>query len=251
MQTEHFLKKIKGMSENTKKAYEQSLWLLERQIKGAEPTDDEIRRFLAHYPPKSLNRHKAAMRAYLHFLKREWPFEPHEFPATRRGLPRYVPPEKIQKLIAMLKDPDDKMAITTLFQLGCRISELMGFSRDDVTPAGVRLVTKGGYEKIRPITKEFSAELHKYIKGRRGKIFDRGYSHYYLLLKEYGPKIGFPHLAPHMLRHSRAVDLLRKKMPLPFVQQFLGHANINTTALYLEITGGELGEELQKVEMPE
>jgi len=51
-----------------------------------------------------------------------------------------------------------------------------------------------------------------------------------------------------MLRHARAVDLLRKKMPLPFVQQFLGHVNINTTAAYLEITGGELGEELMEAE---
>lgn len=61
-------------------------------------------------------------------------------------------------------------------------------------------------------------------------------------------KVGHPGVSPHMLRHARAVDLLNKGMPLPFVQQFLGHANINTTARYLLITGGELGQHLEEVE---
>ena len=48
--------------------------------------------------------------------------------------------------------------------------------------------------------------------------------------------------------NSRAVDLLRKKMSPAFVQQFLRHSSFNTTAIYLEITGDELGSELEKVE---
>jgi len=55
-------------------------------------------------------------------------------------------------------------------------------------------------------------------------------------------------ISPHMLRHARAVDLRRKGITLDLLQQFLGHASIATTAIYLEIEPGELGTELEKLE---
>lgn len=40
------------------------------------------------------------------------------------------------------------------------------------------------------------------------------------------------HLHPHMLRHTRAMHLYRKGMPLDLLSQFLGHASIETTRIY-------------------
>ncbi|MGD9569247.1 MAG: tyrosine-type recombinase/integrase [Sedimentibacter sp.] len=37
---------------------------------------------------------------------------------------------------------------------------------------------------------------------------------------------------PHQLRHSRAMHLYRNGMPLPLLQQFLGHADMQTTLIY-------------------
>lgn len=37
---------------------------------------------------------------------------------------------------------------------------------------------------------------------------------------------------PHQLRHTRAIHLYRSGMPLPFIAEFLGHANITTTNIY-------------------
>lgn len=37
-------------------------------------------------------------------------------------------------------------------------------------------------------------------------------------------------------------------MDLVFIQQFLGHASIQTTAIYLQVSGGRLLKELEKVE---
>jgi integrase len=37
------------------------------------------------------------------------------------------------------------------------------------------------------------------------------------------------HLTPHCLRHTFAVELIRRGTPLPYVQAQLGHASISMT----------------------
>ena len=44
---------------------------------------------------------------------------------------------------------------------------------------------------------------------------------------------------PHILRHSRSVELLRAGVPVTIVQDLLGHSSLNTTAIYLRIAGHE------------
>lgn len=41
---------------------------------------------------------------------------------------------------------------------------------------------------------------------------------------------------PHALRHSLASRLLEENVPLPVISEILGHANTNTTAVYLSIS---------------
>lgn len=50
-----------------------------------------------------------------------------------------------------------------------------------------------------------------------------------------GKKIG-----PHALRHSLASRLLEENIPLPVISEILGHADTNTTAVYLAIDIGKL-----------
>ena len=51
------------------------------------------------------------------------------------------------------------------------------------------------------------------------------------------------HLYPHLFRHSIAVHLLRGGADIRQVQQFLGHANVETTKVYLRLVPGHLREE--------
>lgn len=37
---------------------------------------------------------------------------------------------------------------------------------------------------------------------------------------------------PHLVRHTRAMHLYQSEMPLSYIVEFLGHANINTTEIY-------------------
>jgi integrase/recombinase XerD len=248
MKITQFIQTIDGLSDNTKRVYEQSLWQLDSVIKGEEPTEQEIYAFLRNYGASSLHRHKAAFKAYLEYLGQPWPFNRRQFAQSRQRIPRYVQPEKVKEMADAAETQDDYMYIWTLFQLGCRIQELMNILPVDITHNGVALVVKGGWQKIKPVTKSFLQELKKYAGKKKGKVFPRPYSFYYQRLKYLAGKVGIDHVTPHMLRHARAVDLLNRGMPLAYVQQFLGHANINTTAIYLQITGGELAQHLERVE---
>lgn len=40
------------------------------------------------------------------------------------------------------------------------------------------------------------------------------------------------HVTPHMWRHSRAIHLYRKGVPLPLISEWLGHSNMETTLIY-------------------
>jgi site-specific recombinase XerD len=58
------------------------------------------------------------------------------------------------------------------------------------------------------------------------------------------------HLHPHLLRHSIAVHLMRGGADVRHVQAFLGHADIDTTKVYLRMVPGRLKEDYDKA-MPE
>ena len=250
MQIEQFLKSIKGLADNTRRAYEQTLWQLDSETKGKEPTADAIQKFLNTFNASTLHRHKAAIKAYweYRFKGTEWPFNRRSFLAPRQHVPRYVNPKVVYEMVEKADDPDDAMFIRTLFMMGCRIAELMSFENEMVTDAGVAVKVKGGSTKLKVFTKDFRDVFLRYAKGKRGRIFPMSYNYYYTLMKRLGKEVGHPELSPHVLRHARAVDLLRKGMKLSDLQQFLGHASINTTAIYLLITGGELAEQLEEVE---
>jgi len=250
MKIRAFIDTVEGLAPNTRVAYGQTLWQLDNGIKGAEPTNAEIKSFLKRYTSSSLHRHKAAIKAYLEYTHpgEPWPFTSRQFAAVHEAVVRYVPVLVVYQLVDAAENEDDRMFVLTLFTLGCRINELMGIDVKDIKPAGVRVLSKGGTYRLKVITGIFYDELWTYASEKTGKLFPQSYTYYYKKLRVLAKKIGHSEVSPHMLRHARAVDLLNKGMELPFVQQFLGHANINTTARYLVVTAGELGTKLEEVE---
>ena len=67
-----------------------------------------------------------------------------------------------------------------------------------------------------------------------------GCSWFQTLSRSRGPLAA--HLHPRLFRHSIVVHLLRGGADIRHVQQFLGHANIETTKIYLRMVPGHLRE---------
>jgi len=53
---------------------------------------------------------------------------------------------------------------------------------------------------------------------------------------------------PHLFRHTRAMDLYRAGMPLSYIAEFLGHANMSTTEIYASADTQMLRDALQKAD---
>jgi integrase/recombinase XerD len=162
---------------------------------------------------------------------------------------------------ALLAAPDvatpvgvrDRAMLETLYATGLRVSELVGLSGNAVSldVGVVRVVGKGGKERIVPLGEEAIAWLERYLSGARAALLKgaaadavfvtargagmtrQGFWH---LIKRYGARaIPGKALSPHTLRHAFATHLLNHGADLRVVQLLLGHADISTTQIYTHV----------------
>lgn len=121
---------------------------------------------------------------------------------------------------------------------------------------------KGGRDRQVPLMPGTLAAVTNYLAMRRRLL--RGPDHGALLLDRQGRRLseqsvrdlfrrlnrhlppGVPHLHPHLFRHSLAVHFLRGGADVRHVQQFLGHASLETTKIYLRMVPGHLKEVYDK-----
>ena len=75
-----------------------------------------------------------------------------------------------------------------------------------------------------------------------------------VLLKNYGEKARQicaevpERVHPHLIRHTRAMHLYQSGMPLSYIAEFLGHANVTTTEIYASADVEMLREAIEKVD---
>jgi integrase len=137
----------------------------------------------------------------------------------------------------------------TLFYTGCRISEALNVTAERVDTANKAVVfetlkrRKRGHFRAVPIPNALVKLLRQIVpqadSAARVWAFSRPTA--YRLVKDCmaRAKIGGGMASPKGLRHGFAVACLAHKIPLPTVQKWLGHARMETTAIYLEVTGNE------------
>jgi len=59
---------------------------------------------------------------------------------------------------------------------------------------------------------------------------------------------GNEYVKPHTFRHSFAVHCLKSGMNIRSLQKILGHSDLNTTAVYLDLVGKDIITDFEKVE---
>ncbi len=144
---------------------------------------------------------------------------------------------------------------------GARIGEVLRLDDSvdiNFREAEVRLVTlkrkkssKRNQTRIVPIPHSIVAELATYMAEfpeQRGKVFKLDQGNFRRVFYQRAKEAGIPRELshPHILRHTRAVELLRAGVPVTVVQDILGHSSLTTTAVYLKISGWEAKEILRE-----
>ncbi len=145
--------------------------------------------------------------------------------------------------------------INVLYETGARVQEIVDLKVEDIdfgSINSVRLIGKGDKfrvvyicDRCADIIKKYQEKFNIYsgslfINGQ-GKALTRfGLEYivdkYFKLAKEVEPSLAGKRITPHSLRHTKACHFLDAGTPLPIIQRFLGHASIQTTEIYLDVT---------------
>lgn len=138
----------------------------------------------------------------------------------------------------------EKLVIWTLLDTGLRVEEFCGmdkknidWNRHSITVFGKN--TLGGEKKRRsvPMSNRVKPILEAWI-GLNDKI---GFTTRTAenIVTRVAKRAGVIRCSPHVLRHSFAVTSLEKGIPLPVLQRILGHEDLMTTAIYLNVSNNE------------
>ena len=265
-----YLKLERNYSPNTIDAYRHDLHLLLNHLsgQGLTPIDvklDHLQRFAAWIHergigPKSQARILSGVRTFYHYLVVDGylevdPTELLESPHLPKHLPEYLTTEEVDRLEAAIdltsaEGHRNRAIIEVFFSCGLRVSELVELKLSNLflNERFMRVVGKGGKERLVPISQRAVGELELWFDDRRQMRIKPGEDDYVFLnrrghhltrtmilimVKRLGEAAGIKKtLSPHTLRHSFATALLRGGADLRVIQVLLGHADIATTEIY-------------------
>ena len=289
-----FLKLNRNVSRHTLRAYRSDLCQFvefSKERVGRPITTDDfdhrlVRSFLANlyengHSRASSARKLASVRSFARYLRNEGHLE-HDFgglvstPKLARRMPTHLDPDEISVL---LESPDldtplgrrDRAILELFYASGLRLSELVSLDLGDVNLRDqlVRVLGKGGKERVIPFNQSASDAIRSYLKDHRvlvnssnetlgqachprttvvsmplfvnyrgGRLSSRSVDR---LVRKYAvqssARLG---ISPHALRHSFATHLLERGADLRAIQELLGHARVSTTQRYTHVNAAQI-----------
>jgi len=264
----------RGLSGNSLQSYRYDLQKLSRYLdrtsdSGLEGASrEQLLAFLASEvrhgtSSRTLSRYLSGFRQFYRWSAREGrisddPSAQIESPKLGRGLPMILDEDDITRL---LEAPDpktplgirDRAMLETMYATGLRVSELTGleFANLNLNQGVIRVLGKGGKERLAPLGEHALDWLRRYIEGGREELLDgkqcpavfvtaRGAGMtrqaFWHAVKRHSKNAGITrNLSPHVLRHSFATHLLNHGADLRVVQLLLGHSDLSTTQIYTHI----------------
>jgi len=248
---EKFLLVMKGISDVTIKGYVGSIKPAFRRIGNSRPTHSEITDYIKWMYDQEYSYHYIVNTS----LAIEWWTKFHNYP-IKLGRPRkprtiikdVLSEAEITRMIAITKNIREKAIITLLAYSGIRNKELCNLRVCDINLGDnmVRVLSgKGSRDRLIHISGDCSRVLLEYLNQYQRTPEDylfttlaknEKYSSWALrkLMKVLAKRADIrKRVYPHLLRHSLAVNLLRRGCNLVLIQRQLGHAYISSTEIYI------------------
>jgi integrase/recombinase XerD len=183
-----------------------------------------------------------------------------------RRLPKTLTPEEVEALLAVpnLRAPTgvrNRAMLVLMHRTGLRVAEVCGVQLRDWRRRDHQVelradVAKGGREAVVYLDVEARSalEMWRAIRPRRAaRLFTTlaggpvSTDYVRQMVKRYARRAGIERrVHPHMLRHTFATELLRSgEFNVREVQRLMRHADIRTTAVYLEVFDADLQRKIQ------
>jgi type 1 fimbriae regulatory protein FimB/type 1 fimbriae regulatory protein FimE len=176
---------------------------------------------------------------------------------------QYLTQDELRRLLNVIKDKRDTALFLLSYRHGLRASEVGLLQTQDLDFSQQRIrihrfkKSNGGVQPLRPDeAKAIKAYLRQrpyaspilFTSKRRDPTSRRQLDN---LIKAYGTRANLPESKRHfhVLKHSIATHLLDAGADLRFVQDWIGHASINNTVLYAQLTNRKRDEEARRIFM--
>lgn len=238
-------------------------WMTDNGLTVATLTPGELRQYREElkqrYKPATINNKLSYIRKFLQWCQNNDLIDRN--PATKikpvkyESVPRWLTKSQVEAILnAAQKEIDSRASMGTyltisirgytiavfLLNTGLRVSELCDLKLSDVCN-GVITVRwgKGAKRRQVPMNDHAKMALEKWLKVRRSKTdylfctWNGRITRQVVLfhLAEIGKEFGFK-IAPHLLRHTFGKSLADKGIALDRIAKLMGHASVNTTAIY-------------------
>jgi len=124
--------------------------------------------------------------------------------------------------------------LLTLAKTGCRVSELVAITPNDILFEENQIILRGKGNKIRNIDvpADLLMQLQLFIKNKKIKKKNSIIALTIQRITQITKR--FANTNAHSFRHSYAIHLLRTTKNISYVQKQLGHTTLTTTQIYLQ-----------------
>lgn len=184
-----------------------------------------------------------------------------ELAKRQRKLPRAILSQSEVELLLSQTDIDDiyglrdRAMMEVLYSTGIRRMEIVNLKLHDIDKTwGTVFIYqgKGRKDRVVPIGERALAWVNKYQEDVRPQLLI-GEDDYTLFLNQYGVKMSMEGLSRkvriylkqanidkpgscHLFRHSMATHMLENGADIRYIQELLGHANLDTTQIYTHVS---------------
>jgi len=220
--------------------------------------------------PSTINCYPRAQRAFFNCLQQQGIIE--ENPFDRLVIPpvptKVIPTFSDEQLYALFKaiDPQSEVAardraiLLLLLDTGIRLGELIGLSLEavDLEQRLIRVKGKGNKERQVPLGTRLQSALWQYINLHRPQPAMPRFNQVFLtvagrplkkdrletIVRRFGQRAGITgvRVSPHTFRHTFAISYLRNGGDVFSLQAILGHAQLDTVKIYLQLAQTDLSQ---------
>ena len=185
-------------------------------------------------------------------------------PKIEKKPPEILSEEEIARLLDQPssrapKELRDKAMMELLYATGIRVSELISLELDDVNLPMEYVTCRDGHkERTVPFGATAKCALERYLEKSRPQLVGdanckllftncsgepMSRQGFWKIVKYYGKQAGLKgEITPHTLRHSFAAHLLGNGADLKSVQELMGHSDISTTQVYMQLSNRKIRE---------
>jgi len=237
------------------------------QIKVSDISEwaSKLRNYGHHRCDNTIRSYVSIMRVVLRYWRARGLncLNPDLVPSMKRRavIPTYITAEEVQAMINHSSTYRSRFIISLLYSSGIRLSEMLNLNRDQIINREFTVIGKGQKVRLCFIDSRTEYLMHKYLDWRDRVIpshCDAMFvtqdgqrrmtaTNVQLAVKNAARNAGIKkHVTPHTLRHSFATNYAMNDGNMRYLQQLLGHSNLQTTAHYTHIVDSHLREQYEK-----